>query len=68
MTFHRDRFDSNASASSSSNEGDSDEKKKPAKKAKIVKERKPRKRQSEVRAARMWSCLILTTRKSILVD
>ncbi|CAI5762937.1 FACT complex subunit SSRP1 isoform X1 [Podarcis lilfordi] len=42
-----EEFDSNASASSSSNEGDSDEKKKPAKKAKIVKERKPRKKPSE---------------------
>ncbi|XP_060627929.1 FACT complex subunit SSRP1 [Anolis sagrei] len=42
-----EEFDSNASASSSSNEGDSDEKKKPAKKAKIVKERKPRKKQTE---------------------
>ncbi|KAH0621139.1 hypothetical protein JD844_022181 [Phrynosoma platyrhinos] len=42
-----EEFDSNASASSSSNEGDSDEKKKPVKKAKIVKERKPRKNQSE---------------------
>ncbi|KAF7236023.1 FACT complex subunit SSRP1 [Varanus komodoensis] len=43
-----EEFDSNASASSSSNEADSDEeKKKPAKKAKIVRERKPRKKPPE---------------------
>ncbi|KFM13511.1 FACT complex subunit SSRP1, partial [Aptenodytes forsteri] len=42
------RFDSNASASSSSGDGDSDrDEKKPAKKAKIVKDRKPRKKQLE---------------------
>ncbi|XP_019329900.1 PREDICTED: FACT complex subunit SSRP1 [Aptenodytes forsteri] len=41
-------FDSNASASSSSGDGDSDrDEKKPAKKAKIVKDRKPRKKQLE---------------------
>ncbi|KAF2977511.1 hypothetical protein EK904_002345, partial [Melospiza melodia maxima] len=45
-----EEFDSNASASSSSGDGDSDrDDKKPAKKAKIVKERKPRKKQPEVR-------------------
>lgn len=44
------RFDSNASASSSSGDGDSDrDDKKPAKKAKLVKDRKPRKKQPEVR-------------------
>ncbi|NXW07951.1 SSRP1 protein, partial [Fregetta grallaria] len=44
-----EEFDSNASASSSSGDGDSDrDEKKPAKKAKIVKDRKPRKKQPEV--------------------
>ncbi|NXF57406.1 SSRP1 protein, partial [Ciccaba nigrolineata] len=43
-----EEFDSNASASSSSGDGDSDrDEKKPAKKAKIVKDRKPRKKQLE---------------------
>ncbi|NXL52783.1 SSRP1 protein, partial [Podilymbus podiceps] len=43
-----EEFDSNASASSSSGDGDSDrDEKKPAKKAKIVKDRKPRKKQPE---------------------
>ncbi|KFV65028.1 FACT complex subunit SSRP1 [Dryobates pubescens] len=43
-----EEFDSNASASSSSGDGDSDrDEKKPAKKAKVVKDRKPRKKQLE---------------------
>jgi len=47
-----DRFDSNASASSSSNEGDSDrdeKKRKQLKKAKMAKDRKSRKKPTEVR-------------------
>lgn len=44
------RFDSNASATSSSGDGDSDrDDKKPAKKAKVVKERKVRRKHPEVR-------------------
>lgn len=60
------RYDSKASASESSADGgdsDEDRKKKPAKKAKFVKERKPRKK--EVRKESEWYNLWVTIRVSI---